>query len=162
MNDTTLQEIAQTFLPEYREFVESSYAETLALQLGAKYDIEGYQVILVKNGFLLYLHFVLLNSELTNFLVEEVGLDRVIAEKISADYLADLPKVLAEQHDEMVVELRKPPTPTPTPTTNSVSPVRTMENDMATAQEGQTYTSSQDALLKNKVGEVPKPNIPQT
>ncbi len=153
MSDTTLQSIAQNFTPEYKEFIESGYADTLAQQIGEKYQVTEEDLLIIRNGFRLHLHFVLLNPELANFLIEEARIEAATAQAISEDYLADLPTNYTNQHDEVTQSLRTPTTDIPSP----VFQVQTIENDVTAAQEGQTYTSSQETLLQP----VPKPNQTQ-
>jgi hypothetical protein len=114
MNDPILQTIANSLPPEYRAFIESGYIDAIAQKLGNEYQIEQPDVVVLRNGFMLYLYFVLLASELPGFLMEEAGLTETTASALTKDFLGDLPAQFTSEHTRTVEELRKEPIDTST------------------------------------------------
>jgi len=151
MNELTLTSIANTFSPEYRTFVQGDFPDAIAQKLGQAQQLDDIGILIVRNGILLYLHFVLLEAELATFMVTEGDIPEASANQIVVEFLKELPTAYVEQHDTVATEMRTPPVesevPKP-PTPPEAEGVRTMADDINKAQDDSTPATSQDDLLR--------------
>lgn len=165
MNDQALQERINIFTPEYRKFLASDFISETTVALAEEEGLDEVQLRLFQDAIGLYLLCFLDIEETITFISSQAGLSTELTRGMVGAVLSTLPSEVVTALEIVFSALNDPQdgggeANVPDSPNQPVSPVRTMENDMAAAQEGQTYASSQDALLKNKAGEVPKPNVP--
>ena len=146
-----LAHLHQQFAPEYQAFLDSGYTDAITRKINESHKLTEPDLVVVRNGFDLYLLFLVTEDELVDFLKEEAEIPVDVSQAIVKAFTADLPSELVSQHQTMYDALHKPGTE------SAAGSIRTMAGDAAVAQSDSVQATSQDALLQKD--DTPNPAV---
>lgn len=175
MNNDLIQERIKILTPDYRDFIINSSIDEIVKIIAQEERLSEEQTELFSTGVGLFMLCFFDIDETINFIHSQAGVEKEIVRPMFGAVLGTLPEeIVAAQaagYSALTAhEDTEPEAVVQAPAANLTQPevvpqVRTMADDMENAQSGQTYTSTQDAILGNQQynqpPQPPEPN-PQT
>ncbi len=162
--DPLIQQRLSILNPEYATLVQSDFADTAAIQFGTPHQFDEAQVGILSNAITLYLLCFLDFSAFAEFIATECDLPLEDATTLAHGIVATLPEGFTTLHDEAIQQLltaaaaTQPQVSVSSP--NTSAGIRTMAQDIQQAQPTATeatYTSTQEALLREGAPPTPQP-----
>ena len=111
MHDPIILQRLAEIPPALRELAESNFPQIAAQTLGQTIELTEGQTEVLKNGFFLYLIFILDKDDLLSFLAEEAFIDADQSTPIVDAFLATLPDEIKNANIESNPITTKNPTP---------------------------------------------------